>query len=200
VEVLGAAGLSTEQATKASTEVAPGVVMSQSPEADTEVPEGTTVTITVSTGPAPEPDEAEQDSSGDSAGPPATPEAPPATPEVPPAEPPATEPEPDPKPEPEPSTAEVPDLIGMRVLEALRALSEVKLQAKIEWGPSEDILVVTEQDPSAGTDVDPGTTVTITIGLPEFLFDDVQVQPLPSAPPEDAGDSEGASEATGSAQ
>ena len=72
----------------------------------------------------------------------------------------------------------------MRVLEALGALRKAKLQFKIAWGPTDEgILTVIEQDPGAGTEVDPGTAVEITIGLPAFLFGGAEVQPLPAEPP-----------------
>ena len=78
----------------------------------------------------------------------------------------------------------MPDLIGMRVLEALNALRKADLQFAIAWGPTDtDILRVIEQDPTAGADVDPGTVVNVTIGLPTFLFEGAQVQPLPAEPP-----------------
>jgi hypothetical protein len=70
----------------------------------------------------------------------------------------------------------------MGVLEAWRTLRQADLGFKIEWGPTADQLFkVIVQDPTAGTEVDPGTTVTMTLGLPEFLFEERPGQ-LPSTP------------------
>ena len=81
----------------------------------------------------------------------------------------------------------------MRVLEALGALRKAELQFKITWGPTDGgILTVIEQDPSAGAEVDPGTAVEITIGLPAFLFGGAEVQPLPVEPPASGEGSSGA--------
>ncbi len=137
--------VTTTQATNA--DVPAGDVISQSPAAGALVAAGSTVTITVSKG-APAA--------------PATPSTP-ATPGTPtsPAEPtpPAT-----PK-------ATVPNVVGMGALEAVRALKSANLKFSIEFGPAmENYLKVAAQDPKAGTEVDPGTSVTITIGLPSFTL------------------------------
>ena len=175
-DVLDSAGFAVKETKQESADVDAGVVMSQSPSAGTVAEAGTTVTLTVSTGPPP----AEEPTP-----PPADAEQPPAT--EPPAPEPPTEPESPPAekptPKPEPSLTEVPDLIGMRVLEAFLALRKADLQFSIEWGPTDDaILRVIEQDPSAGADVDHGTVVNVTIGLPTFVFEGAQVQPLPAEP------------------
>jgi len=179
-DVLVTAGFEVKETSKTDADVAAGVVITQSPAAGTVAQEGTTVTITVSTG-APAEEAAPPADTGGQTEEPAAPE-PPATPETPPVE--------KPTPKPEPSLTEVPDLIGMRVLESLNALRQADLQFSIEWGPTDDnVLRIIEQDPAAGATVDRGTVVNLTIGLPSFLFDGVQVQPLPTPPPDDTGGS-----------
>ncbi len=185
-DVLDSAGFAVKETKQESADVDVGVVMSQSPSAGTVAEQGTTVKLTVSTGPpsaeepAPPAEEVEEPPATE----PPTPEAP-TEPEAPPAE--------KPTPKPEPSLTEVPDLIGMRVLEAFLALRKADLQFSIEWGPTDEaILRVIEQDPSAGADVDHGTVVNVTIGLPSFLFEGVQVQPLPTEPPAETDRPEGA--------
>lgn len=168
VEVIETAGFAVNQNKSTSDTVAAGTVMEQSPAAGTLAEAGTTVQLTVSTGP------------------PAVPEAPQPEPE------PETEPEAEPerpeRPAPEPESVTVPDLMGMRVLESVLALRKAGLGFQITWGPTADnYLNVIDQDPGAGTETDPGTVVTITIGLPEFLFDDVEVQPLPTDPDDGQG-------------
>ncbi len=173
VATLESAGFKVTQKKQSSESVASGDVLAQTPTAGTVATEGSTVTITVSTGaPAPAPAPAE----------PAAPEpAPPTDGGTEPEVPPATEtPE---RPGAGPSLAEVPDFVGMGPLEAFLAARKANLQVAIEWGPSEDaILKVIEQDPAAGADVDQGTVVTITIGMPSFLFEGVSIQPLPAEP------------------
>jgi beta-lactam-binding protein with PASTA domain len=175
VEVIEAAGFAANQRKSTSDTVEAGTVFDQSPAAGTLAEAGTTVQLTVSTGP------------------PAGPAAP--QPEAEPEPEPAPEPEPE-RPEPpapEPEVATVPDLIGMRVLESVRALRQADLGFQVTWGPTPDnYLRVIAQDPGAGTETDPGTVVTITIGLPQFLFDGVEVQPLPTEP----GDTQGSETAT----
>jgi serine/threonine-protein kinase len=186
-DTLESAGFKVKESSKESEDVAPGVVISQSPVAGTVAQDGTTVTITVSTGApkAAEPAPPATDE-GDQVETPA-PEAP--APEAPTPEEPATPPAE--KPKPEPSKVEVPDLTGMRVLEAISALRKAELQWSIEWGPTDEgFLQVIEQDPEGGTEVDPGSVVKVTFGLPSFLFGGAEVQPLPAEPPSDAGDAE----------
>jgi beta-lactam-binding protein with PASTA domain len=73
----------------------------------------------------------------------------------------------------------------MRVAEALGALRQVKLKFKIAWGPTDkDFLLVIAQDPAAGKEVDPGTAVTITIGLPSFSFEKPTTLPAPQPAPQ----------------
>jgi len=190
-DVLVTAGFAVKETSKESADVAAGVVMSQAPPAGTVAQEGATVTLTVSTGSPEAAEPVPPADNGDQAAPPATPE-PPTTPEAPPAE--------MPTPKPEPSITEVPDLIGMRVLEAFTALRKADLQFSIEWGPTdEDVLRVIAQEPSAGADVDRGSVVNVTIGLPSFLFDGVEVQPLPTEP-SGADGSEAATDTTQPAQ
>ncbi len=150
---LEGAGFKVTITTATSTDVPAGDVMSQSPAAGTVIAAGSTVTIKVSTG-AP---------------------APPTTPTTPttPTEP-AT---------PAPSKATVPNVVGMRALEAVRTLRQAELKFSIEFGPAtENFLKVAAQDPKAGTEVDPGTIVTITIGLPSFSLEPT-VTPLPAPSP-----------------
>ena len=81
---------------------------------------------------------------------------------------------------PTPSKAIVPDVVGMRALEAVRTLRQAELKFSIEFGPAtENFLKVAAQDPKAGAEVDPGTTVIITIGLPSFSLEPT-VTPLPA--------------------
>jgi len=195
VEVLAAAGFGSSQTSKSSADAAAGVVIEQSPVAGVTLQEGATVALTVSSGPAsasvptpPATDTGEQTESPTA--PDATPETPDTTPEAPPVE----------KPEPDPELSEVPDLIGMRVLEALNALRKEDLQFSIAWGPSDEgILRIIDQDPAAGSKVEPGSVVSITIGLPSFLFDGVEVQPLPSEQPSGDQSPDEPSELTSSA-
>ena len=141
---LEGAGFKSTAKQATSSSVAAGDVISQSPAAGVVTAAGSTVTITVSSGAA-------------------APEQP-ATPETPPADKPSTK--------PEPSQVSVPDLIGMRVIEALGTLRKANLKFKIAWDTTDkDILLVIAQDPDAGTEVDPGTAVEITIGLPSFSFE-----------------------------
>ena len=60
----------------------------------------------------------------------------------------------------------VPDLVGLDVPKALKALSDAKLKPTFEFVTSDQLLVVVEQDPVAGTEVDPGTTVLLLVGVP----------------------------------
>lgn len=78
----------------------------------------------------------------------------------------------------------VPDVVGMKPLEAIRALRDAKLKVKATFAAAaqDSILKVVAQNPKAATQVDEGTQVTITIGLPAFLFGDQPV-PLPAPLP-----------------
>lgn len=149
--------------TKASNLGVPaGEVMSQAPPPGTEVPTGSNVTITVSTG-APAPST------------PTTPSTP-ASPSTPPPSTTPTTPEP-------PATEEVavPDVVGMGLFEAIRTLWKADLKFEIDFAESGDgFLKIVAQNPDAGTKVDPGSTVTISIGLPGLLFGDGSG--LPSTP------------------
>ncbi len=72
---------------------------------------------------------------------------------------------------PEAPKVSVPDLVGMRVVEAFNALQKSGLKMNIVFGPSEEfVLRVAEQDPAAAVSVEPGTLVTVTIGLPSFTL------------------------------
>ena len=66
----------------------------------------------------------------------------------------------------ETATSVVPDLVGLDVPAALRALSDAKLKPTFEFVTSDQLLLVVEQDPVAGTEVDPGTTVLLVVGVP----------------------------------
>ena len=66
----------------------------------------------------------------------------------------------------------VPDLVGLRFIDAFNALQSAGLKINVEFTTStEYVLTVAEQSPEAGTSVDPGTVVTVTIGLPEFSIE-----------------------------
>ena len=150
---LEGAGFKVTTTKATSTDVPAGDVISQSPAAGTVIAAGSTVTIKVSTGAPAEP---------------ATPTTPtePTTPTTPTT--------------PPPSKVTVPNVVGMRALEAVRALRDAELKFSIEFGPAtENFLKVAAQDPKAGTAVDPGTIVTITIGLPSFSLEPT-VAPLPA--------------------
>ena len=60
----------------------------------------------------------------------------------------------------------VPDVVGLDVAKALKVLNDAKLRATFQFVTSEQFLVVTEQDPIAQTEVDPGTTVLVSLGIP----------------------------------
>jgi beta-lactam-binding protein with PASTA domain len=91
---------------------------------------------------------------------------------------PSPPPAPAPAPKPEPSKTEVPDVVGMRVLEAVTTLQKSELKVAFQWEKSSgNFLKVIEQAPTAGSTATPGDTVTITIGLPVFSFE------MPSPPP-----------------
>jgi len=177
-QVLDTAGFESNDEKQTSADVAAGVVISQSPSAGAVAQTGSDVALVVSSGPPAEKTEP-------------APETPaPTTPQTPPVTEPEPEPEPEaPAPDPKPQTAEVPDIVGMGILEAIGALRAADLGFDIEWGPTADqVLRVIDQDPSAGTTVDPGTAVTVTIGLPEFLFGEAQVEPpIADVPDADGG-------------
>lgn len=148
-DALEAAGFKVNATKASSLDVAAGDVMSQSPAAGATANTGSTVTITVSKGAPPQqPSE------------PQTPTAPETSTPTPPEQ-----------PEKPANTVDVPDVVGMRPLEAIRALRQAKLTFTIEFVEvSENYLKVASQDPKAGAEVEPGTSVTIRIGLPGFLF------------------------------
>ncbi len=176
--VITAAGFKVTTVKASSASVPPGDVFAQSPAAGVVTAAGSTVTITVSTGPVP------------AAAPAPAPEAAPA-PTEPPAstEPPApTEPtKPPATTEPPATTVKVPDVLGMSVREAVAALKGAKLKISFAFAPSEtDVLKVIEQDPESGAEVDPGSTVVITIGLPKISLPEgrpTQPMPLPAEAP-----------------
>lgn len=65
----------------------------------------------------------------------------------------------------------VPNVVGMGVLDALTALQDVDLKFSIEFTQvTEGFLKVASQDPKSGAQVNPGTSVTISVGLPGFLL------------------------------
>ena len=78
-------------------------------------------------------------------------------------------------------------MLGKSVREAVAALRGAKLKVSFAFAPSEtDVLKVIEQDPEAGAEVDPGSTVVITIGLPKISLPDgrpTQPMPLPAETP-----------------
>lgn len=70
---------------------------------------------------------------------------------------------------PEEPKATVPDVVGMGVLESIGALVNANLKFAIEFAPAtENYFKVAAQDPTAGAEVDPGTKVTLTVGLPDI--------------------------------
>ena len=169
---LEGAGFQVKVTKSTHASVPAGDVISQSPAAGVVTTAGSTVTVSVSTGPPATP-------SGPAPEEPSTPAAP-TTPETP------SEPA---KPsEPKPEEATVPDLVGLSVRDASKALREAKLKMNIEFAPStEFVLKVAEQDPAAGTSVDPGTEVTVTIGLPSFTLEPPEATTLPAPPAEVPG-------------
>ena len=60
----------------------------------------------------------------------------------------------------------VPDVVGLDVAKALKALSDAKLVPSFRFVTSEELLLVVEQDPAAGTEVDPGAAVLLSVGVP----------------------------------
>jgi beta-lactam-binding protein with PASTA domain len=163
--VLEGDGFKVTSTKATNTSVPAGDVSAQSPAAGAGAAVGSSVAIVVSTG-APA---AEQPPA---AAPPAEP-APPQDPQKP-AEPPA----------PQPEKAKVPDVVGLSFKEAKTALKGANLKIKVVFAKSdpENALKVIEQDPGAGDSVDPGTVVTVTIGLPSFALEPVQL-PAPTPPP-----------------
>lgn len=154
VATLEGAGFKVATTKASNLGVPAGEVMSQAPAPGTEVPTGSNVTITVSTG-APAPST------------PATPSTP-ASPSTPPPSTTPTTPNP-----PAVEKVAVPDVVGMGLFEAIRALWKADLEFEIDFAESGDgFLKIVAQDPDAGTEVDPGSTVTISIGLPGLLFGD----------------------------
>jgi len=73
---------------------------------------------------------------------------------------------------PDAPKATVPDVVGLRYSEAFNALQNAGLKVNIQFVTSDEyVLKVAEQSPAAGTSVDPGTVVMISIGLPEFSLE-----------------------------
>ena len=174
--VITAGGFTVTTIKATSTSVPAGDVMAQSPAAGVVIDAGSTVTITVSTGAPAEPAA------------PTAPSTTPSTTPTPPAEstPPPAEPSEPAKPGTKPSqpiavVVEVPNVIGMKVRDAVKALRDVELKVSFAFAPDNDnILKIIKQDPAAGASVDPGTTVVITIGLPSLsLPDGKPTQPMP---------------------
>jgi beta-lactam-binding protein with PASTA domain len=86
---------------------------------------------------------------------------------------------------PDAPKATVPDVVGMGFADAFNALQNAGLNTNIEFASSSDnVLKVAEQAPAAGTSVDPGTAVTVTIGLPSFSFEKPPVEPTTLPAPE----------------
>lgn len=185
--VLEADGFAVKTVKAESTTVPAGDVIAQSPAAGVVTDPGSTVTITVSTGAPQAPVEqppAEQPpatGSGEDTNVPETPEKP-AAPQ-----------------EPTTSLTEIPNVVGMRVLEAARELRKAQLKVHFEFAPSDEfVLRVSAQDPKAGASVDRGTVVNLTIGLPSFALD-AQPAPLPAQPtvtPQPSVGASGSSEST----
>ncbi len=171
---LEGAGFKPKTTKSTSADVPAGDVIDQSPAAGVVAAAGSTVTIKVSTG-APAPVEPTPPATESATPPEETVPQEPAESGTPPAEKPATK--------PVPKTADVPDVVGMRVIEAIGALRKADLKVKIAWAATDkDVLLVIDQNPAAGTQVDPGTAVTITIGLPSFSFEQPAQQPATEQP------------------
>jgi serine/threonine-protein kinase len=81
------------------------------------------------------------------------------------------------------SSAAVPDVAGQSVAEALRALGDAGFAVKVAFAASDpaSVLKVASQQPAAAAKADAGSPVTITIGLPAFLFE-LLPKPLPAPP------------------
>lgn len=64
----------------------------------------------------------------------------------------------------EPTVIKVPNVVGMTKVDALAALEKLKLEVKVvEKTASKPTGTVTDQTPKAGTEVEPGAIVTITV-------------------------------------
>jgi len=178
VSTVEAAGFEVKSIKAESKSVPAGDVSKQSPEAGVVVDAGSLVTLTVSTG-APEP-EAEPDAPAapDEGQEPANPDEgqEPANPDE--------GQEPDKPSPPQAATVAVPDVVGAGVFDALTTLRGAKLKVDFEFvSSSEYLLRVASQDPEAGAEVEAGSVVTISIGLPPFLFGDAPAPtPLPTQP------------------
>jgi beta-lactam-binding protein with PASTA domain len=174
IATLEAAGFKVETEMAHSESVEAGDVIAQSPEAGKTVSAGSTVTITVSTGAA-------------AAEAPATPAPVEPAPETPatPADPKPEEPStPDPG-TPEAELVTVPNVVGKGILQAIVDIRTAKLKVKFGWVADDaNVFKVSAQKPPAGEKVDPGTTVTIEIGLPAFLFDLQLPSEFPTATPQ----------------
>ena len=86
---------------------------------------------------------------------------------------------------PEAPQAVVPNLLGVGVVQAIVDITNAGLKVEIEWvADDKNVFKVSAQKPVAGTEVDPGTTVRIDIGLPEFLFDLELPSEMPTATPQ----------------
>jgi serine/threonine-protein kinase len=114
-----------------------GTVIDQDPAAGTTVDEGSQVTLTVSTGPAVDPE----------------PRRPP--------------PEEDPAPEPEPETATIPGVVGSTRADASGALRAAGFGVSTAYETTDQESqdgIVLSQSPGGGTEAKPGTTVQIVVG------------------------------------
>jgi beta-lactam-binding protein with PASTA domain len=178
---LEAGGFGVKETKAESKDVPPGDVISQSPAAGTVVSPGSMVTITVSKGVPETPEEpappSGSESTTESENPPAESENPPvasaeAT-QLPEEEPVASEP---------PSTlTAVPDVVGMGVGDAIGTLKDQELKIRFGFGPDDEmVLKISAQDPAAGTKADRGTAVTLTIGLPAWIFGEPEATPVPA--------------------
>lgn len=164
--VITAAGFKVTTLKATSSSVPAGDVSAQSPAAGVVTASGSTVTITVSTGapaPAPAPSPAPTSSTPPTS---QNPTSPPAN---------------------QPTKVSVPNVVGQGVRDAVTAISAAKLKVSFQFAPSKgNFLKVTEQAPTAGASVDPGSTVVITIGLPSISLPagkPTQPTPLPAEPP-----------------
>jgi eukaryotic-like serine/threonine-protein kinase len=120
-----------------------GTVVAQDPEAGTELPQGSTVELLVSTGPPPEPE--------------------PEEPEEPEPEPEEPEPEPD---EPEPQVVQVPDVVGANHVDAGATVDEIGLIGNtVAVQSNEERGTVVAMSPDPGTELREGSTVRLNVSL-----------------------------------
>jgi eukaryotic-like serine/threonine-protein kinase len=81
-------------------------------------------------------------------------------------------------------TVAVPNVVGLGVLDAVTQLNDAGLKVGFTFvADDKNVLKISAQDPAAATQVDPGSKVTISIGLPSFLLAQPAPEPLPAPSP-----------------